>query len=89
MSDTTLISIRVPVKTAERLEALAEALKRSKSFLGAEAIEEYLTVQEWQIQAIQRGVKSADKDRLVDHNDVAAWVNSWGQPKEKRQPQCD
>jgi predicted transcriptional regulator len=89
MSETTLISIRVPVKTAERFKALAEVLKRSKSFLGAEAIEEYLSLNEWQIAAIKQGIKSANAGKLVSHKDVTTWVESWGTSNEKRVPQCD
>lgn len=88
MGETTLVSIRVPVKTAKRLKALATALKRSKSFLGAEALEEYLALQEWHIKAIERGVKSADAKRLIDQGEVEDWVDSWGKTKEKDTPKC-
>lgn len=88
MPETVPITVRVPSETAERLEALAAATRRSKSFLGAEAIEEYLTVQEWQIKAIEQGVRSADAGRLVPHDQVEAWVNSWGADDELPKPQC-
>jgi len=89
MNDTTLISIRIPVKTAERLDALATALKHSTSFLGAAAIEEYLSFHEWQIQAIEQGIESADAGKLIDHDEVTEWVGSWGKTEEKGIPKCD
>ena len=89
MAETTLLSIRVPVEVAERLAALAEATKRSKSFLGAAAIEEYLALQEWQIQEIQKGIRSADAGKLIEHGKVAQWVESWGSEQEEDAPQCN
>ena len=89
MSETTLISIRVPVATAKKLATLSTATKRSKSFLGAEAVEQYLAEQEWQIKHIKAGLKSADAGLLVDHSQVTEWMNSWGTQEEKDAPQCD
>ena len=89
MAETTRVSIRVSVKTATRLKSLAAALKRSKSTLGAEALEEYLTLREWQIKAIKQGIKDADAGRMVEHNAVAEWIDSWGSADEKGLPQCN
>src|SRR5258708_4536991 len=68
MAETTMISFQVPKETARKLEALAEATNRSEATLGAEAIEEYISLQEWQIEAIKQGIKSADQGRLIDHS---------------------
>lgn len=88
MSDSTLISVRVPKETAERLSALAEATERSKSYLAAQAIEEYLEVQEWQVRAIEEGIKSADVGQLIEHGKMVEWVKSWGTGEEKEMPKC-
>ncbi len=88
MSETTLISVRVPVDTARKLEALAAATKRSKSYIGAEAIEQYISTQEWQIKAIEKAIKSADKGKVVDHAAVEGWLSSWGTDDEKERPEC-
>lgn len=86
MAETTLLSIRIPVDVAERLAALAEVMKRSKSFLGAAAIEEYVALQEWQIREIRQGIASADAGKLVEHRKVAQWVESWGTEHEEEHP---
>ena len=59
--DTTTITVRVHPEIAERLKRLADATQRSRSYLAAEAIEEYLAVQEWQVQAITAGIEAADQ----------------------------
>lgn len=69
-SSSALISVRVSAPIAERLEHLAKAVERSKSYLAAEAIEEYLDIHEWQVQAIQDGLNEIEKGNVVDFKDV-------------------
>jgi len=61
-----LISVRVSTNIANRLESLAKVVDRSKSYLVAEAIEEYLTVHEWQVQTIQAGLKEIKQEKTID-----------------------
>jgi len=68
--NTATITVRVTPQVAKRLQRLAKATERSKSFLAAEAIEEYLAVQEWQVKAILEGVKAADRGEGVDFEEV-------------------
>jgi len=35
-----------------------------------------LTLEEWQIQAIKKGIEAADQGRLIDHSRVKEWVAS-------------
>ncbi|MCX7124754.1 MAG: CopG family ribbon-helix-helix protein, partial [Gammaproteobacteria bacterium] len=70
MQHTTLVTVRVKPDIAERLEKLAELMDRSKSYLAAEAIEEYLDVQEWRVKAIKEGIAEADRGELIDSEEV-------------------
>lgn len=67
---TSPLTVRISKDIFERLDRLAKATKRSKSFLAAEAIEEYLSIQEWQVQAIHDGIKAADSGETVDFESV-------------------
>ena len=42
----------------KRLEKLAKGTGRSRSFLAAEAINEYLELNEWQVAGIQKAITS-------------------------------
>lgn len=42
----------------------------------------------WQSAAIEEGIKAADEGRVVDHEEVAAWVQSWGRSDELAMPKC-
>ena len=78
MSGTTLISARVPEEVAQRLEALASATHRSKSYLAAQAIEEFVDLQEWQVAAIKEGMVAAEKGKVKGHAQALDILKSWG-----------
>ncbi len=76
MADSTTLTVRLDRSVKRRLESAAARVRRSKSFLAAEAIEEYLAIQEWQIEAIEKGIEAADRGELVPHEQVKVWAKS-------------
>ena len=85
MSSTT-VSVRVDSVIKKRLEKLAKSTARSRSFLVAEAINEYLDLNEWQVAGIQKAVASLDRGEGISHKRVKGWVSSWGHTKERPAP---
>ena len=79
-------TIRVDQADKQRLEALARSTGRSRSFLAAEAIAEYLAVNEWQIGRIRSAMASLDRGEGVEHAAVRKWVESWGSDSELEPP---
>lgn len=75
-----VMTIRVDRKTKTRLEKLAKATDRTKSYLAAEAIRAYVELNEWQIAEIKKAIKEADSPdaQWIDHADVEKWLVSWG-----------
>ena len=55
-------------------------------FLAAEAINEYLDLNEWQVAGIQNAVASLDRGEGVSHEQVKEWVSSWSSKKERPAP---
>jgi len=68
------LTVRVKPETRKRLDALARVTRRSKSFVIEEALEQYLTVNEWQIQGIEEALAAADSAdaEWVEHDKVVA-----------------
>ncbi len=68
------VTVRVKPTTKIRLEALAQATRRSKSYVIEEALELYLDVNEWQINGIAQALAEADRPDavFVDHDKVLA-----------------
>ncbi|MBL8220069.1 MAG: CopG family ribbon-helix-helix protein [Bryobacterales bacterium] len=83
---TGTISIRLNAETKQRLEALAERSKRSKSFLAAEAISQYVEAEEWQLGEIEEGLADLEHGRTVSHEKVSTWLKSWGKRTEGKAP---
>ncbi len=71
------ISARLEREMAEKLENLARATKRSKSFIVAEAIQKYLDEQSWQVEAIRAGLEQADRGEFADESDVKNFFKQW------------
>ncbi len=60
------------------MDALAKATDRSKSFLAVQAIEEFVTIQEWQVAAIDEGIAEADAGKVVSHEKAVEELRKWG-----------
>ena len=64
---------------ARRLDDLARTTHQPKSSLISQAIEEFLTVQEWHIHAIKEGIAAADAGDMISHEEAKAELKRWGQ----------
>lgn len=86
MGDSTTLTVRLDRSVKERLDKVAGRMNRSKSFLAGTAIEEFLAVQEWQIEGINMAIRSLDSGKGVPHDDVVNWVKSWETDDELPKP---
>jgi len=75
--ESAVLTLRVDTKTKAKLDKLAEATRRSKSFLAAEAIERYLEVEAWQIKEIKQAIKEADAGDFVSDTEFAKIVKKY------------
>jgi predicted transcriptional regulator len=65
-------SLRLPDDVKNKLELIAEATGRTKSFVAIEAISNYCDLQAWQINAIKEGLKQADEGKFINHEELKA-----------------
>jgi len=72
-----VMTIRIDRKTRSRLEKLAKAMERTKSYLAAEAIRAYVDLNEWQIEEIKTALKEADAGDFAEESEVEAVVRKW------------
>jgi predicted transcriptional regulator len=83
---STTFTVRVESDVKKRLEKLAKSTGRTRSFLAAEALNEYLDVNEWQVAGVKRAITSLDRGEGVSHKEVRGWVNSWDRKHEQPAP---
>ncbi len=74
---STTMTIRLEDEVRDRLDQLAEATQRSKSFLAAEAIRAFVETNEWQIGEIRAALREADAGDFASDKDVAALSRKW------------
>lgn len=75
MSST--MTIRLEDDAKERLDKLAAATQRSRSFLAAEAIRDYIELNEWQVGEIQNALEEADRSEFASEAEVTRFFNGW------------
>ncbi|HEX9733069.1 MAG TPA: CopG family ribbon-helix-helix protein [Thermoanaerobaculia bacterium] len=85
----TTLTLEVPHGMDEQLEKLAQATARTKAWIALEALRSFLELYDWQVKAIREGIADADAGRLVDHDKVSIWLESWGTENELPPPSCD
>lgn len=61
------VTLRLDGATRKRLDRLARATERSRAALAADAVRQYLDLNEWQVAAIKAGVQEANRAQFVDH----------------------
>jgi RHH-type transcriptional regulator, rel operon repressor / antitoxin RelB len=89
MAHTTTVTVRVPAALKTRLDKLADATARSRSWLAAHALEVYVENQEWQLATIRKGKKDVQAGRTISHEKTARWLRSWGKKRELTPPSCE
>jgi predicted transcriptional regulator len=75
--ETTTLTLRVPTEMKERLDKLAEATHRSKSYLAGEALRQYIDLEAWQIGEIQQALKEADATDFASDAEIDAVVRKY------------
>lgn len=82
------LSIRLKSETKKRLAKLAKVSGRSSNFLVSDAIESYVADQERMLAEIRQADRQVESGHYVKHQDMKAWLLSWGTERELPPPKC-
>ena len=80
---STTMTLRLEDDIKDRLETLAGATQRSKSYLAAEAVRDYVELNEWQIQQTRQALTEADAGDFASAEELAALAAKWAEPAEQ------
>lgn len=72
------MTIRLAPDLKVRLERLAETTRRSKSFLAAEAIRNFVDLNDWQADEVRKAVAEADREDFASAERVDEVFETWG-----------
>ncbi len=82
------LSIRLKPDTKKRLAKLAKVSGRSSNFLISDAVESYVADQERMLMEVRQGDRQVKSAHYVRHEDMKAWLLSWGTDHELPPPKC-
>jgi RHH-type rel operon transcriptional repressor/antitoxin RelB len=77
MAETEILTLRLDSKTKKKLDRLAKATERSRSFLAAQAIQEFVALNEWQIEETKKAVAQADAGDFATEEEVTRVLKKW------------
>ena len=63
-------TVRILEETSDKLDELAVKMDRSRSFLAAKAIEEFVAREAWQLAEIEAGLAEANRGELASDTEV-------------------
>lgn len=84
--ETQTVSIRVRSDKVDRLERLAKATDRPRSWHVEQALDAYLDVQAWQIEQIEKGMAELKAGKGIPHETIKEWASSLGKRKQRKPP---
>jgi predicted transcriptional regulator len=76
----TAFPVRVPDETADKLEKCAEKMSRSRSYVAARAIEDFVARKAWQLAEIEAGLVEAERGEFVTSADIAHVAGTYVDP---------
>lgn len=73
---TRAVSEPITIRTSKvaEIDALAEAMDRSRNYIVNQAIEQYLEANAWQIERIKEGIAAAREGRVEPADEVFAAI---------------
>ena len=77
-------TVRLPDDLTRKLDALASKLDRSRSYVAAQAINDFVAREAWQLADIEAGLREADRGDFATEAEVAATIAKFTRRKRRR-----
>ncbi len=77
MPESAVLTLRLDAKLKNKLDRISKSMNRSRSFVAAQAIQEYVSVTEWQIAEITKAIAAADRGEFASDKEVEQRLKRW------------
>jgi predicted transcriptional regulator len=74
--ETKVLTAHIPVELAEKVDAFANRLERSRGWIIKQALADWVSQEEERDRLTREAMADVDAGRVVDHQAVMAWVKS-------------
>ena len=78
MSDSEILSVRLPPALRAKLDKIAAGLDRPRNWVVNRALEDYVAAQAWQTAQIKRGLSAAKAGEFASEVEVEAAFAGFG-----------
>ena len=69
-----VVTTKLPDDVAARMDAIAERIERSKSWIVREAVVQWLDEEQHRYQLTLDALKEVDEGLMIDHGDLKIWA---------------
>jgi predicted transcriptional regulator len=73
-STDSVVSVRIDHELLERLDQVANAMDRSRSYLIVQAVREFIDREHASLVAIQEGEAEVEAGRGIPHEQASRWI---------------
>ena len=85
-TETRVLTAHVPVPLAEKLDAMAERLERSRGWIVKQALASWIAQEDERDRLTHMALADVDAGRVIEHDAVLAWADSLGSDQEMPVP---
>ena len=75
------VTVRIPEEKVKKLDRAAKQQRRDRSFILNEAVDEYLSLQEYHLALIDEGIRQDGAGEVVSHEEVTKKIRSLSRKK--------
>jgi RHH-type transcriptional regulator, rel operon repressor / antitoxin RelB len=72
MAASAVVTLRLKPSLKRELDKLAQSTRRSQSRLAAEAIRQYIDVNHWQVEHVNKAIQQAEREDFLSDREVEA-----------------
>ena len=87
-SETKVLTAHVPIALAEKVDAVASRLERSRGWVMKQALAAWVEQEEERHKMTLEALADVDAGRVIDHQAVQAWAAGLGKGKKSRKPKA-
>ena len=69
-----VVTAKLPDDVAARMDAIAERIERSKSWIVREAVVQWLDEEQHRYQLTLDAMRDVDEGRMINHDDLKIWA---------------
>jgi predicted transcriptional regulator len=78
MAETRVLTAHIPSGLAEKVDAIAARLERSRGWVMKQALAAWVDLEEERDRMTREALADVDAGRVIDHQAVQAWADSLG-----------